>query len=253
MRTYVVLPVDWHQSHPSCPLIYLRLLALVQRQRLQTRWAWLPSQLHHLRHPTEKKIELVVSSVDVWLICCVVSSVKMRSKRSHKELDLRRLLGISLCMLCSTLVCYAAVSPRNLSMLEYNLKFYENIRIAALTIAAPLFLILIVVDTAENNVNNLIGGFANAFTFGYLGCFVSQVIAATVIRLGVFLFWEPNVFDLAPAVPLPIIPWVLREHKYRPKRITLFIQDFITSCVVCPILEEFFKLFLLQRSVSLAK
>jgi hypothetical protein len=157
-------------------------------------------------------------------------------------------------MLCVAVLCYAAVSPRReLTMLEYNLKFYENLRIAALTVVAPLLGFLLVVDMAENNINSLISGFSNAFTLGYVGCFASQIVAATVIRLSVFAFWEPKVFELAPAVPLPIIPWVLREHKFRPKRITLFIQDFITSCVVSPVLEEFFKLWILQKTVTLPK
>lgn len=138
-------------------------------------------------------------------------------------------------------------------MLEYNIQFYANLRIAALTIVAPLLVFLLIVDMTKNNINDLIGGFSNAFTFGYLGCFASQIVAATLIRLGVFLFLEPKVFDLAPDVPLPIIPWVLKENKYRPKRITLFVQDFIASCVIGPILEELFKLLILQRSVDLPK
>jgi hypothetical protein len=75
----------------------------------------------------------------------------------------------------------------------------------------------------------------------------------TIVRLGVFIIWEPNIFKLTPKVPTPILPWVLRENKYRPKRITLFAADFLSSCVASPIIEEFVKLNILQLSVRLPR
>merc|ERR1711865_524790 len=50
-----------------------------------------------------------------------------------------------------------------------------------------------------------------------------------------------------------ILPWVLREYKYRPKRITLLVADIVTSCIACPIIEEFTKLRLLQWTIPLSK
>jgi hypothetical protein len=160
---------------------------------------------------------------------------------------------LATCLILSTVVCYSAVSPRSLPLVQYNQKFYEILRIAYLTTIPPVLGVLLVVDLAENNINRLVSGFYYAFTLGYVGTFCAQILSATWIRLAVFCWWERNVFQLAPNVPLPIIPWVLREHKYRPKRITLFVQDVVTSCVASPLIEEFMKLKILQWSVPLPK
>ena len=58
---------------------------------------------------------------------------------------------------------------------------------------------------------------------------------------------------MTPQVPLLILPWTVREYKYRPKRITLFIADVVTSCVAAPLIEEGIKLFLLVSCVELPK
>lgn len=95
--------------------------------------------------------------------------------------------------------------------------------------------------------------FYSSFTVGYALSFGLQLLCTTLIRLGVFLFWEPNIFELSPKVPLPVLPWVVREIKYRPKRITLFVADFLTSCVASPIIEEYVKLLMLHWSVNLPR
>jgi hypothetical protein len=161
--------------------------------------------------------------------------------------------NLATCLLLSTVVCYLAVSPRNLPLVHYNQKFYEILRIAYLTTIPPVLVGLLVVEHTENNINRLVSGFYYAFTLGYVGTFCAQIFSATWIRLAVFCWWERNVFELAPNVPLPIIPWVLREHKYRPKRIILFVQDFVTSCVARPLIEEFMELKILQWRVLLPK
>lgn len=83
--------------------------------------------------------------------------------------------------------------------------------------------------------------------------FMLEVVWTTVLRLGVFLIWEPAIFKLTPAVPTIVLPWVLRENKYRPKRITLFAADFVTSCVAAPIIEEYIKLKIVQLSGRLPR
>lgn len=80
-----------------------------------------------------------------------------------------------------------------------------------------------------------------------------EIILTTAIRLGVFAFWEPNIFKLSPKVPRLVLPWVVRENKYKPKRITLFAADFLSSCVAGPIVEEYVKLKILQLSVRLPR
>jgi hypothetical protein len=88
---------------------------------------------------------------------------------------------------------------------------------------------------------------------GYCLVFALELIFTTIIRLGVFAWWEPDAFKLTPTVPTLALPWVLRENGYRPRRITLFAADFATSCVAAPIIEEWVKLKMLQLSVRLPR
>jgi len=222
---------------------------------------------------------------------------------------------VSTCMALVAATCYAAVSPRNLSYLEYNQRFYENLQTTALVVLAPLlgygWLIVDwnqlrlhlgrVVSTASvsmqaenqasnvasgleetNELNNpnkidgsmskalhaLIHSFYSSFVFGYLWVFALEIAWTTILRLGVFLAWEPDMFGVqlpwapkplpslqqkGPSAPFLILPWALREYKYKPKRITLLAADILTSCVACPIIEEFAKLRLLQWTMPLSK
>ncbi|KAG7345566.1 ion channel [Nitzschia inconspicua] len=123
-------------------------------------------------------------------------------------------------------------------------------------------------------IHDLIRAMSRSFTLGYMGVFVLEIVLTTFLRLAVFSLWEPNLFGppQAPSamldgkngfsggsslgLPPPawfILPWVLREHKFRVKRITLLIADFLTSCVAAPIVEEVSKLLLLQWTVPLSK
>lgn len=54
------------------------------------------------------------------------------------------------------LFCYSAVSPRILPTVEYNMKFYENIKIVALAMIAPIFSFILVFEPKENDVNNVV-------------------------------------------------------------------------------------------------
>ena len=71
--------------------------------------------------------------------------------------------------------------------------------------------------------------------------------------MAVFCIWEPSIFALTPTVPLIVLPWTLRDHKYRPKRITLFAADFTTTCIAAPIIEEYVKLKIMQLSTNLPR
>jgi hypothetical protein len=150
-----------------------------------------------------------------------------------------------------SLLAYSAVSPRNLPLIDYNLQFYENVRLVCLSTIAPALYMLLIFDARENDINAVTNTFTTTFFFGYVGVFILQILATTVLRLLLFVWLEPNVFTLCPKVPIPVLPWVLRDWQYRPKKITLFAADFGTSCIVCPIIEECTKLFLLQRLSNL--
>jgi hypothetical protein len=151
------------------------------------------------------------------------------------------------------LLCYSAVSPRTLPAIEYNEKFYENLKIVSLMMIAPLLTFLMVFDPKENDINKAVNAFYMAFTLGYGVTFLLQIVLTTVIRLGIFSWFEPDIFQLTPEVPTLVLPWVLRENRYRPKRITLFAADFATSCVASPIIEEYIKLKIVQWSVRLPR
>jgi len=160
---------------------------------------------------------------------------------------------IGLMLVSVALACYAGVSPRSLPLTEYNLKFYENFQLVSLAFISPAIKFLSVFDARENDVNDAVNTFFASFSLGYPMAFMLQVVATTFIRLAVFAWFEPRIFSLAPKVPLLVIPWTLRENRYRPKRITLLAADFCASCVASPIIEEYVKLKTLQWTTNLRK
>jgi hypothetical protein len=168
-------------------------------------------------------------------------------------LNLASIEKVSLLLVTVALACYAGVSPRSLPLAEYNLMFYENLRLVSLALIAPAVQILSVCDARENDMNALVNTFFVSFTFGYLLTFAAEIIATTMVRLAVFYLFEPRIFTVTPTVPSLVLPWVLRDIKYRPKRITLFAADFGTSCVACPMIEEYIKLMVLRWTVSLPR
>ncbi|KAL7429931.1 hypothetical protein ACHAXH_002289 [Discostella pseudostelligera] len=150
------------------------------------------------------------------------------------------------------LLSYCAVSPRSLPFPEYNRLFLQNLTIVGIGAAiAPIVLFLGAFDGRHNNINSAIGTFHVSFTLGYALAFVSEIFVTTAVRLGVFMVWEPQIFSLTPKVPSIILPWVLREKHYKPKRITLFAADFGASCIASPIIEEYLKLRLVQWTCKL--
>lgn len=151
------------------------------------------------------------------------------------------------------LLSYCAVSPRSLPFPEYNRLFLQNLSIVWLAAIAPVVSILAVYDGKYNNINTVIGTFHVSFTLGYILAFVSEVIVTTIVRLGVFKIWEPSIFKLTPEVPSLILPWVLREKQYKPKRITLFAADFGASCIASPIIEEYLKLMVVRWTCRLPR
>jgi len=106
---------------------------------------------------------------------------------------------------------------------------------------------------SNSNLFLKIHSFYTSFTIGYISSFLLEIIVTTILRLSVFALWEPSIFSLSPQVPVLILPWTVREYKYRPKRITLFLADVITSCIASPLIEEGMKLILLVSCVDLPK
>jgi hypothetical protein len=178
---------------------------------------------------------------------------QMSLAEASSKVNFDSIQKVGLMLATVALMCYSSVSPRTLPLTEYNLQFYENLRIVSLAIIAPVVDMIAVFDARENDLNSVINTFFTSFTVGYTLTFIVEILATTILRLAVFCLLEPDVFSLTPRVPIPLLPWVLRENRYRPKRITLFAADFGTSCVVCPIVEEYFKLRVLQWTTRLRR
>lgn len=183
----------------------------------------------------------------------VVSSSALCSqqKTPNPIINLCSVQKISFSLVCVALASYAAVSPRHLPPDQYNEGFFNNLRIVALAGLVPITNMLLVFDGKENDINSVVGAFFVSSSVGYVVTFCAEIAITTVLRLALFRWLEPKVFSLTPTVPLAILPWVLRENKYRPRRITLFAADFLTSCVASPIIEEYIKLVILGICVSL--
>mmetsp|Transcript_13305 Transcript_13305/g.19149 ORF Transcript_13305/g.19149 Transcript_13305/m.19149 type:complete len:412 (+) Transcript_13305:270-1505(+) len=172
---------------------------------------------------------------------------------THMSLNFDSLQKLSILLTVVSLLSFCAVSPRTLPTALYNERFRRNLALLALPLIAPMIEYSLVLDARENDVNNLVTAFYASFTVGYTVSFMLEIILTTVIRLGVFALWEPSIFNLTPKVPSLVLPWVLREQKYRPKRITLFAADFFTSCIASPIVEEYMKLKILQLTARLPR
>eukprot|EP00569_Conticribra_weissflogii_P001228 CAMPEP_0171354252 /NCGR_PEP_ID=MMETSP0878-20121228/44612_1 /TAXON_ID=67004 /ORGANISM="Thalassiosira weissflogii, Strain CCMP1336" /LENGTH=1093 /DNA_ID=CAMNT_0011860221 /DNA_START=306 /DNA_END=3584 /DNA_ORIENTATION=+ len=179
------------------------------------------------------------------------SAVTIEGAESKMNFDSFQKLSFS--FIGVTLLAYCAVSPRSLPVSEYNSQFLQNLSIVWLSAIAPIFSFLCIYDGKYNNINTAIGTFYVSFTVGYALAFILEIVVTTFLRLGVFMIWEPSIFSLTPRVPSIILPWVLREKQYRPKRITLFAADFATSCVACPIIEEYLKLKTVQWTCKLPR
>ncbi|GMI44197.1 hypothetical protein TrCOL_g5266 [Triparma columacea] len=148
---------------------------------------------------------------------------------------------------------WAGVAPRTLGRELYRNQFKRNLELAAFTAVLPLFTFAMTFDSSAANINDLISTFYSAFVFVFPAVFALEIAAATLCRLLTFVVWEPSIFSLTPRIPTIVLPWVLREQGYHPKRITLFVADFFTSVVACPIIEEAGKLVLVNLCLSLPR
>ena len=158
---------------------------------------------------------------------------------------------IGLTLVTVALACYSGVSPRTLPLSQYNLRFYENLGLVGMATIAPIIQCLLVINPTENDMNAFVNTFFTSFTVGFVLAFGAEILATTLVRLLVFTWFEPKIFSLAPKVPIPVIPWVLRETGYRPKRITLLAAEVAASCLVCPMIEEYTKLCILRWTTNL--
>jgi hypothetical protein len=60
-------------------------------------------------------------------------------------------------------------------------------------------------------------------------------------RLVVLAVMERGAFALCPDVPAIWLPWVLQEHGYVMRPLTVFVADVAVYCLGAPIIEEVIK------------
>jgi hypothetical protein len=162
---------------------------------------------------------------------------------------------IAICAGLIALMCYAAVSPRSLHFVEYNQRFYENVKRAALVVLPSLCLygwgvvdwsggrgklpsgedVLASPTTREehqgsNPIHILIRAMFHSFTVGYLTIFVLEIVLTTLLRLAVFAWWEPNLFA-SPSPPVTLVgaekvaldmfppPWLILPWVLRERKL----------------------------------
>ena len=80
-----------------------------------------------------------------------------------------------------------------------------------------------------------------------------ELAAATLSKLLILKINEPDAFKLCPQVPSIYLPWVLTSHGYYPSRLTLMLCTFVTDLIVCPIIEEVYKLIILKFALKRLK
>jgi hypothetical protein len=163
---------------------------------------------------------------------------------------------MKICLLLSTaaVMSYCSVSPRVLPLPEYNLRFYENTRLLSLSCVGPIIMLISVFDAKYvHDINSIVHTFFMAATVGYVLTYAAESIASSIIRLVVYKWIEPRVFeDLLLKLPVVAIPWVIHDNRYKPNKIALFVANVVCSGVSAAI-EEYAKLLLLSRTVELPK
>lgn len=93
---------------------------------------------------------------------------------------------------------------------------------------------------------------ASIFIFYPVLC-LTELLAATLNKLLILKLYEPDAFKLCPKVPSIYLPWVLTSHGYYPSRLTLVLCTFVTDLLVCPIIEEIYKLLILKYALRRLK
>lgn len=163
-------------------------------------------------------------------------------------LSIASLARLGLLVLTATGLAYLAVVPRNAPTEQYNYLFKTNLLLVSASLAWPSLLLGIMYNAREININYLIRTFFTAATAGYLGSFLTEIVAATGLKLLAFYRLEPHMHAACPEIPSIHLPWVWKTDcvSYRPRLLTLLIADLAINCLASPIIEEAAKLLCYQ-------
>ncbi|CAM9198651.1 unnamed protein product [Chrysoparadoxa australica] len=146
-----------------------------------------------------------------------------------------------------SLGAYTAVSPRNLPRELYMGLYKRNMLLFATSLLGPLTFAVLVYDAQKANLGMFVQIFTYAFTWGFVITVVAELVLATAYKMAVLFFMERAAYDLCPAVPAIYLPWVLRDHGYRPSPISSFVSDFAVYCLGAPFIEEYMKVWIVRR------
>jgi len=149
-----------------------------------------------------------------------------------------------------TVLSYISVVPKHLELAAYNSSYKDNLLRVFASIAWPVMLLAITFRSEDANINQVVSLFVFSFFIGYPLLCIVEVTIATAVRLAVLKITEPKAFSFCPKVPGLYLPWVLHNEGYFPSRITLLLFSILNSCIVAPLVEEVFKLKLLQSSLK---
>lgn len=83
---------------------------------------------------------------------------------SRPQLNFDSLQKVAILAIGGALSCYTAVSPRTLPTVDYNLKFFVNMKTVALAMIPPIFHFVFVFDPKENDVNRAVSVFLVGLT-----------------------------------------------------------------------------------------
>ena len=153
---------------------------------------------------------------------------------------------IMICILGGCL-SYISIVPRNAFVEDYNKMFKETLLRLLLSSIWPTFLMWLLFEEKDANVNQVVDSFVKSFFQLYPTVCTIELILVTVSRIAILNVFEPNVFNLFPNTPSIILPWTLHQHGYITRRITMYMFSFINGCCIGPIIEEFFKIRMLRH------
>lgn len=169
-------------------------------------------------------------------------------------INFKSLIKITTLSAIVTLLSYLSVVPNNLPLNKHNAAFKSSLARVLGSLIGPMVLLIAVYRGKDADINKVIELFTSSFLVGYPTVLAVEALLATIARLIILKLIEPQIFSvLCPRVPPILVPWIFHQENYFPSRVTLQLFSFVSSLLVGPVVEEFFKLRSLRgalRTVS---
>lgn len=168
----------------------------------------------------------------------------------HKFVAFKSVVKLSVFFVASSVLSYLSVVPSSLPLLDYNLEYKNTLLRVFGSALWPVVLLALIYRPEDANINAVVDQFVRSVFLDYpLLCLV-EVLAVTIIRLGVLRVLEPQVFKLCEHVPSIFLPWRLALYDYYPSGLTLSTFLSISNIVAAPLIEEVFKARVLSGAIA---